>query len=278
MLTSRAYAGVKIKPAVFRDSSHLQAVATAAGATDVPMAEPPSAGWPACTCTAVILAAETASQLAVGVPMYPFIVGDAACRRVQHYKAMRAVAQACTHWNAFVDELIRTQQPHSPIPQQLHSLAQALELTWSAIDPNIAAATGTAFGELCATAPERATAIATWRSAATYLNTGEHRHLQTGLVDSMLVRKAGLIEHAANALITTHLDAAVAALEGRARGCVAAYTTNVHHAMAWTKHADAATADSRLLFHTEALRRSKNATVPPVVAVAVSRTIAGWSA
>jgi hypothetical protein len=279
MLTVTGYTALKIKPAHFRDTSHLQTVAAAAGATDVPMATPPATGWPDCTCAAVIAATEAAASPMAGVPLYPFFVGDAACRRVQHYKTMRDVARACTHWNTFIDELIRTKPPHGPVPRQLHVLAQALELTWAAIDPTVAAATGTAFGGICETAPDRAAAITSWRAAATYLDAGDDRHLHTALGHPMLVRREGLVEHAATKMVNEQLDAGIAALRSKAPKCVDAYTRYIHHAMAWAKHATHATAgDARLRFHADAMHRAKTSTVPGDVTASVSKAVVGWSA
>lgn len=273
MLSAKEYSAVKIHPAKFRDTSALRLVAAAAGATDVPLETPPAEGWPDCTCTAVIAAAES-RPVAERVLPYPFMVGDAACRNLRDYKAMRAVAQACVHWNAFVDKLIAAQGTPGG---HLHDLARALELSWSVVDGTIAAATSTAFADLCRTAPTRVAAVVAWRAAATYLMEGDDRHLAGGLANNMLVRSVGLTEQAASNQVQVHLRAAVAALQSQKPKCVSEYTANVHQAMAWAKHTGKTPGGALLSFHTDSLKRAKTGAIPPEITAAVRKTVAGWS-
>jgi hypothetical protein len=273
MLSTKEYSAVKIHPAKFKDTSALRLVAAAAGATDVPLENPPADGWPDCTCSAVIAAAEARTATERVLP-YPFVVGDAACRNLRDYKAMRAVAQACMHWNAFVDKLIAAQGTPGG---HLHDLARALELSWSVVDVTLAAATATAFADLCRTAPIRVAAVVAWRAAATYLTEGDARHLAGGLANNMLVRSVGLTEHAAANQVEEHLLAAVATLKSQKPKCVAEYTANVHQAMAWAKHAGKTPPGALLVFHTDALNRAKTGTIPPEITAAVRKTVAGWT-
>lgn len=276
MLRPQRYAAARIKPATYIDTSHLHEVAFAAGASDVPMHTAPAMGWPDSTCTAVIAAVERRQPGTANVPMYPFFVGDAACRRIRDYKSLRAVANACAKWNTFIDECIAAHIESGPVPPFLTRLAHDLEEAWQLIDPTTAAATATALGALCSSAPARAAAVAAWRGAAAYLTEGTDAHLHVAMTNGMLVDKPALVAHAAAAEMSKCLGLAEAAVRVRAPGSMATYTANVHAAIAWSKSAGATT-NPRFNFHLETLRRSKTDTVPVETMAAVARTIAGWS-
>jgi hypothetical protein len=275
MLSAAEYARAKINPAHFIDTSQLRDVAIAAGTTNVPMAKPPSGGWPDSTCAAVITAAQI-TQSKGPVNLYPFSVGDAACRKLSDYSAMRNVARACRSWNTFMTELSSVALDAGSIPAYLLDSACALEAAWKSIDPTVAAATSTAFGIICETAPSRAAALTAWCSAATYLTNGSESNLSAGLVNTMLVNKTKLIEHAAASAANAQLDAAEAALKVHAPGTIAKYTSHVHLAVAWGA---CATPNSipRLKFHVDTLNRAKTQNIPDDVRRTIAQTIAGWS-
>ena len=276
MLSPSALAGVKIKENVFADTSHLHAVASAAGATNVPMEQPPAKGWPDSTCVAVIAAIESKARDHACELRYPFFVGDVACRHVVDYKTLRAVARACVDWNLFVDELIAAKENASPY---LRGLAQTLETTWSKIDLTTAAATSTALAAICGGALMRVEAIKAWRATAMYM-AGEMVPLHTALVSPILVDREHLIKIAANKSINTHLDTAIAALNGTTQreGALIIYTDNVLAAMAYGEHAGQLAKDNeRLQFHTDAMARAKINVVPPSIKSTVSQAIVGWT-
>jgi hypothetical protein len=275
MLSAAEYARAKIATAAFTDTSQLRDVAIAAGDTNVPMDTPPSGGWPDSTCVAVITAAQITQSKGV-VNLYPFMVGDAACRKLSDYVKMRSVARACGLWNSFLTELIAALVDPGPIPAYLHDSASVLEATWKTIDPTIAAATSTAFGTICETAASKVAAVAAWRAAATYLTDGVEDNLRSGLGSTMLVDKAKLIGHAATAASNTLVDEAEAVLKVQKPGSMRQYTAHIHKAAAWAAFARPGDIP-RLKFHVDTLNRAKTAHIPEDIRTTIIQTIAGWS-